>query len=69
MSNIPQSRFFAIKTTGGQEKNVLNMSEIRVKFNNNRKSDEKEPVEKIQIYSINLKNNTVILYFLTISRE
>ena len=52
MSNIPQSRFFAIKTTGGQEKNVLNMSEIRVKFNNNRKSDEKEPVEKIQIYSI-----------------
>ena len=24
MSNIPQSRFFAIKTTGGQEKSVAN---------------------------------------------
>ena len=40
MSNPPQSRFFAIKTTGGQEKNVVNMSEIRVKFNNNRKPDD-----------------------------
>ena len=57
MSNSPQSRFFAIKTTGGQEKNVLNMSEIRVKFNNNRKSDEDKPPEKIQIYSIILPEN------------
>ena len=57
MSNPPQSRFFAIKTTGGQEKNVVNMSEIRVKFNNNRKPDDEQPVDKMQIYSIILPEN------------
>jgi|TARA_B100001750_G_C15521884_1_gene612393 transcriptional antiterminator NusG len=57
MSNTPQSRFFAIKTTGGQEKNVVNMSEIRVKFNNNRKPDDEQPVDKMQIYSIILPEN------------
>ena len=57
MSNTPQSRFFAIKTTGGQEKNVVNMSEIRVKFNNNRKTDDEQPADKIQIYSIILPEN------------
>ena len=56
-SNTPQSRFFAIKTTGGQEKNVVNMSEIRVKFNNNRKPDDEQPVDKMQIYSIILPEN------------